>query len=415
MDSRPQSKRMVLDVGTWEQTFQELIWQEKPQARWTLKVDGNLRPDCAAPGWKQYKQRAFGRFCCSSCRRSWASAQVQILFHMYLEHQKSQGKVLVRLFGQRCRKCSQSQFEKPEFSLDSTKRILNNLVQRVLERFYRNGTKKVLEIPVIQEVPLDGHHDTVNCEACALGFCIQNLHNCMTEPAKSSLSYMKTGSSSPHPGDMCGQNQARNQSAEAKETQGSGYSCAHKGPGPSHATAGIQVPGAGPQLKWETGRLLTPGAYWQAARGTGPQPIRVAGSLPPGVGTFTVHTGDRTTDTPADIFSGYKDVRPAVDTGRTSHPRGRSSGHKGDRLTAHTGDNPKGHIKVRHSGYKEGGPLTTGVKLTAHTGNRPHGYRLPPSMLPNNSLNQEQPFNWGYVCVVALFTFFLFYASILIT
>ena len=62
MDSRPQSKRMVLDVGTWEQIFQELISQEKPEARWTLKMDGNLQPDCVAPGWKQYKQRAFGRY-----------------------------------------------------------------------------------------------------------------------------------------------------------------------------------------------------------------------------------------------------------------------------------------------------------------------------------------------------------------
>ncbi|XP_059956102.1 receptor-transporting protein 4 [Mesoplodon densirostris] len=390
MDARLQSKRMILDVGTWEQTFQGLIWQEKPQARWTLKIDENLRLDCAALGWKQYKQRAFGRFQCSSCHRSWASAQVQILFHMYLEQQKSQGKVLVRLFGQRCRKCSQSQFEKPEFSLDSTKRILNNLVQRILERFYRNGIRKILEKPVIQEVPLDGHHDVVNCEACALGFCIQNLYNCMTEPARSSLSYMKTGSSSPHLGDVCGQNQARNQSAEAQETQGSGYSCTHRGPGPSHATAGIQVPGAGPQLKWETGRLLTPGADRQAAQGTGAQPIRVAGSRPPGwtdpqprqaIGPLpkglahsqsTLGTGPQTPR--ADIFSGYKDVRPAVDTGRTSHPRGRSSGHKGDRSTAHTGDNPKGHIKVRHSGYKEGRSLTTGVKLTAHTGNRPHDY-----------------------------------------
>uniref|UniRef100_A0A8C0HYR9 Receptor transporter protein 4 n=1 Tax=Balaenoptera musculus TaxID=9771 RepID=A0A8C0HYR9_BALMU len=203
-------KRMVLDVGTWEQIFQELISQEKPEARWTLKMHGNLQPDCVAPGWKQYKQRAFGRFSCSSCHRSWASAQVQILCHMYLEHQKSQGKVLVRLFGQRCRKCSQSQFEKPEFSLDSTMRILNNLVQRILERFYRNGIRKVLEMPVIQEVPLNGHHDVVNCEACVLGFCVQNLPNCTTEPAKSSLSYTKTGSSSPHLGDVYGQNRARN-------------------------------------------------------------------------------------------------------------------------------------------------------------------------------------------------------------
>ncbi|XDB46725.1 hypothetical protein AB1E18_000340 [Capra hircus] len=139
MDTKPQSKRIALDIKEWEQTFQELICQEKPRARWTLKMDGNLRPNCVAQGWRQYQQRGFGRFQCSSCRRSWASAQVQILFHMYLENQKSTGKVLMRIFGQRCKKCFQSQFEKPDFSPESSQRILKNLVQRVLEKFYRNG------------------------------------------------------------------------------------------------------------------------------------------------------------------------------------------------------------------------------------------------------------------------------------
>ncbi|XP_010974427.3 receptor-transporting protein 4 [Camelus dromedarius] len=279
MDSKPQSKTMALDVRTWEQIFQELIWQEKPRARWTLKLDGNLKPDCVAPGWKQYRQRGFGRFQCSSCQRRWASAQVQILCHMKLEPRKSQGQVLMRTFAQRCRKCSRSQFEKPEFSLDSTQRILNNLVQHILEKFYRNGVK-VSEIPVKLEVPLDGSHDTANCEACTLGFCMKNLQNCMTEPSKSPLSHMEIRSSSDCIGDVCGQNLPRNRSAEAKETQGSGYSCAHKGSRPSHAAARTQVPGADPQPKGDTGQLLTPGADRQATRGTGPQSIRVARLLP---------------------------------------------------------------------------------------------------------------------------------------
>lgn len=384
------------------------------------------------------------RFCCSSCRRSWASAQVQILFHMYLEHQKSQGKVLVRLFGQRCRKCSQSQFEKPEFSLDSTKRILNNLVQRILERFYRNGTKKVLEIPVIQEVPLDGHHDTVNCEACALGFCIQNLHNCMTEPAKSSLSYMKTGSSSPHPGDMCGQNQARNQSAEAKETQGSGYSCTHKGPGPSHATAGIQVPG-------RQADCFTPGAYWQAARGTGPQPIRVAGSLPPGwtdprprqaIGPLpkglarsqsTLGTGPQTprlTSSQAIKMSGQQLTQDAQATQGAGRQATKVTDPQPTRGTIPRATSRSDTQATRRAGPSQLGSNsqpTRGTGPTATCRNfsesqapwgrqercsprgsaRDSSFRLPPSMLLNNSLNQEQRFSWGYVCVVALFTFFL--------
>ncbi|XP_058920278.1 receptor-transporting protein 4 [Kogia breviceps] len=449
MDSTPQSKRMVLDVGTWERTFQELIWQEKPQARWTLKMDGNLRPDCAALGWKQYKQRAFGRFWCSSCRRSWASAQVQILFHMYLEHQKSQGKVLVRLFGQRCRKCSQSQFEKPEFSLDSTKRILNNLVQRILERFYRNGIRKVLEIPVIQEVPLEGHHDMVNCEACALGFCIQNLQNCMTEPAKSSPSYMKTGCSSPHLGEVCGQNRARNQSSEAKETQGSGYSCSHKGPGPSHATARMQAPGAGPQLKWEMGRLLTPRADQQAAQGTGPQPIQVAGSLPPGwtdpqprqaIGPLpkglarsqsTLGKGPqapRLTYSQAVKMSGQQLTQDAQATQGTDRQatkvtdpqptRGtipRATSRSDTQATRRAGPSPLGSNSqpTRGTGpkatcriFRESQDTWGRQERCSPRGSAPDSFfRLSPPVLPNDSLNQEQLFRYGCVCVVALFTF----------
>ncbi|XP_072818648.1 receptor-transporting protein 4 isoform X3 [Vicugna pacos] len=280
MDSKPQSNTMALDVRTWEQIFQELIRQEKPRARWTLKLDGNLKPDCVAPGWKQYRQKGFARFQCSSCQRRWASAQVQILCHMNLQPRKSQGQVLMRTFAQRCRKCSRSQFEKPEFSLDSTQRILNNLVQHILERFYRNGIKKVSEIPVKLEVPLDGSHDIANCEACILGFCMKNLQNCMTEPSKSPLSYMEIRSSSDCIGDVCGQSLPRNRSAEAKETQGSGYSCAHKGSRPRHAAARIQVPGTDPQPRGDTGQLLTPGADRQATWGTGPQSIRVARLLP---------------------------------------------------------------------------------------------------------------------------------------
>ncbi|ELR53585.1 Receptor-transporting protein 4 [Bos mutus] len=277
MDAKPQSKRIALDIREWEQTFQELICQEKPRARWTLKMDGNLQPDCVAPGWRQYQQKGFGRFQCSSCRRSWASAQVQILCHMYLENQKSPGKVLMRIFGQRCKKCSRSLFEKPDFSPESSKRILKNLVQRILEKFYRNGIRKVSELPVIPEVRLDGSHDKANCEACILGYCGPNLEKGMTGPEKSSLSYMKTGSSSPHNGDEGGQNQSRSHSAA-----GSGYSGAHTGSGPSQVTAGIQVPRRGPQSKREMAQLFTAGADRQAARATGPQPIQVARSLPPG-------------------------------------------------------------------------------------------------------------------------------------
>lgn len=89
--------------------------------------------------------------------------------HMYQDTRKSQGRVLMRIFGQKCQKCFGSQFENPEFSAESIKRILNNLVSYILQRYY--GHRKIaskLNASLDEKVLLDGPHDTLNCEACSL-------------------------------------------------------------------------------------------------------------------------------------------------------------------------------------------------------------------------------------------------------
>lgn len=60
MNSKHQ-EQTILDVGEWEQKFQELMQEVKPRHRWTLKFDETLKPDCVAQGGKQYQQKAFGR------------------------------------------------------------------------------------------------------------------------------------------------------------------------------------------------------------------------------------------------------------------------------------------------------------------------------------------------------------------
>ncbi|XP_039090116.1 receptor-transporting protein 4 [Hyaena hyaena] len=246
MAPQPQEKKTVLDVRTWDQIFQELMQQEKPRARWTLKVDANLDPSCLAEGWKQYEMRGFGRFQCSSCHRSWASAQVHILCHMHLEPHKSQGQVIMRLFAQRCKKCSWSRFENPEFSPESAMRILKNVVLRILKKFYENGFRKFSELPIIREVPLDGSHDTKNCEGCSLGLCVLRLQNSTTEPSTSPFSYMDITSSASPVGHVSSQN------------QWNGYCYVPRGSGSSHTTA---------EPKGETSRQLTPKADRQAVQG----------------------------------------------------------------------------------------------------------------------------------------------------
>nr|AAH24872.1 Rtp4 protein [Mus musculus] len=157
------------DFSTWEQTFQELMQEEKPGAKWSLHLDKNIVPDGAALGWRQHQQTVLGRFQCSRCCRSWTSAQVMILCHMYQDTLKSQGQARMRIFGQKCQKCFGCQFETPKFSTEIIKRILNNLVNYILQRYY--GHRKIaltLNASLGEKVTLDGPHDIRNCEACSL-------------------------------------------------------------------------------------------------------------------------------------------------------------------------------------------------------------------------------------------------------
>uniref|UniRef100_A0A8C0DX85 Receptor transporter protein 3 n=1 Tax=Balaenoptera musculus TaxID=9771 RepID=A0A8C0DX85_BALMU len=161
------------DMEVWKQVFQELIREVKPWHTWKLTLDKSLLPNILKPGWTQYQQWTFARFQCSSCSRNWASAQVQVLFHMHWSEGESRGQVKMRVFAQRCQKCSQPSFEVPEFTEENISRILNNLVLRILKKCYREGFTLV-EIPVIKEISLEGPHDSDNCEACLQGFCMQS-------------------------------------------------------------------------------------------------------------------------------------------------------------------------------------------------------------------------------------------------
>ncbi|XP_022354233.1 receptor-transporting protein 3 [Enhydra lutris kenyoni] len=165
---------MNQDMELWKQVFQELIQEVKPWHKWTLTEDKDLLPNSLEPGWSQYQQWAFARFQCSWCSRSWASSQVQVVFHMRKIGGKPRGNVKMRVFAQRCQKCHQSPFEVPEFTKENISRILNNLVFRILKKCYREGFKSMEEIPTVREIALEGPHDSNNCEACLQGFCAQS-------------------------------------------------------------------------------------------------------------------------------------------------------------------------------------------------------------------------------------------------
>ncbi|XP_074163699.1 receptor-transporting protein 3-like [Sminthopsis crassicaudata] len=173
---------MIKDMDLWEQTFQQIITEKKPHHRWKLKVDYNLEVKSLPPGWRQYTKKGFARFRCSLCGRSWVSAQVLILFWMCLK--KPYGKVKMRVFGQRCQKCSVALFEEPEFSPEGIEKVLDCLVVHILLKCYQESAHPAVprEDP-LREVHVTGPHDAGNCEACLLGiFCPSQSDAKVSEP-----------------------------------------------------------------------------------------------------------------------------------------------------------------------------------------------------------------------------------------
>lgn len=155
--------------------------------------------------------------------------------------------MLMRCLGQKCKNCFLSQFEKPDFSPETTKRIIHNLAQRILEKFYGDGSRRYSEMPVNIEAPLNGFHDKDNCEACSLGICVQNLdENIMSEPNFN----MEMGS----------------------------YNS--EGLGTRYATAGTQMPTESHPYNWNIGQHCPSRVYQQATLVVREQSALVASYLP---------------------------------------------------------------------------------------------------------------------------------------
>lgn len=178
----------------WRQVFRELIQAEKVWDRWTLILDENLTPNRLQPGWKQCLQVVRAWFQCPWCSRNWASAKIQVLFHMHWNERRSKGWVKMRVFRQRCQKCSLPPFKFPKFTENNISRILNNLVSKILKEYYEEGEECDEEEEEyygegFRDYRHQGTHDCDNCEACLLGFCVRSgLGRSTRSRAPSSLS-----------------------------------------------------------------------------------------------------------------------------------------------------------------------------------------------------------------------------------
>ncbi|XP_015250253.1 PREDICTED: receptor-transporting protein 3-like [Cyprinodon variegatus] len=134
---------------------------------WNLVFDESIEPNNPDYGWTKYFRKTSARFSCTSCRRTWPSNRVMVIFHMCLIG--GQGTVKVRPLRQECNSCPTAAMVKPLVEPDNIRILMTNLVKKVR----RNCYHEEIEEPnrVFNAVDVKSPHEPDHCEGCRLGVC----------------------------------------------------------------------------------------------------------------------------------------------------------------------------------------------------------------------------------------------------
>ncbi|KAM8953091.1 receptor-transporting protein 3-like [Pelodytes ibericus] len=161
----------------WQDVFvstQENELRANYRHNWTLRIDNNISPDLTSQqrsnGWKVYQTSSYGRFVCSSCRHSWNSARVSLIFHYHLE-QSERGEVVLRLFRQQCRRCRKNLLITASFEEDKKEEVLMRLMNKIKKNCYHENIET---IQYSREMKITKPHEASLCEACLIGKCNRN-------------------------------------------------------------------------------------------------------------------------------------------------------------------------------------------------------------------------------------------------
>ncbi|XP_007897942.1 receptor-transporting protein 3 [Callorhinchus milii] len=155
----------------WTRLFNDKVLDLPVHDKWTIEEDNELIADGAPSGWSCYITSAFGRFRCSICSKSWASAKVSILFHM--QRSGYTGRVKVRFFKQRCRKDhTGAEYEEPTFETDNISPVLDRLMIRIRKKCYNENIKLDKHV---SHTDMNGPHESKHCQGCLMGICSQGM------------------------------------------------------------------------------------------------------------------------------------------------------------------------------------------------------------------------------------------------
>uniref|UniRef100_A0AAY5KGB1 3CxxC-type domain-containing protein n=1 Tax=Esox lucius TaxID=8010 RepID=A0AAY5KGB1_ESOLU len=163
----------------WLDCFEDMVEEDLDRSdKWTLHFNYSLTETLSKEerrrGWKIHSHCAYGQFQCVDCSKTWGSARVVLVFRYRLRDETARGTVLMRPFGQACRRCRES-FELPGFTQNEVEEALLRLFGKIKKNCYgeeeeedeedeeegSEGSEKVWTKP----------HEKALCEACRLGIC----------------------------------------------------------------------------------------------------------------------------------------------------------------------------------------------------------------------------------------------------
>ncbi|XP_061112356.1 receptor-transporting protein 4-like isoform X1 [Conger conger] len=160
----------------WSDTFNRMLHEELDyNDTWGFKfnysLQNNLSNEERRRGWKIYCNYAYGKFRCGTCSKTWPSARITLLFHYRLRSGAARGTVIMRPFGQACRRCNGA-FLLPGFSTAEVEKVLLKLIGKIKKNCYGEEEEDNSYCCSSEKVWTKPHESSL-CEACRQGICCE--------------------------------------------------------------------------------------------------------------------------------------------------------------------------------------------------------------------------------------------------
>ncbi|MEQ2290331.1 hypothetical protein AMECASPLE_002213 [Ameca splendens] len=172
------SRSTVWTPGFWLDIFDELLYDDNQLDygdEWCLNFNytqtDEVTKEQRKKGWKVYSHCAYGHFQCGACRKTWPSARVVLLFRYRLRN--GRGTVIMRPFGQACRRCQDGEFDLPGFAQKEVEHALVRLFSKIRKNCYREEEENEDGSSASSTKVWTKPHEKSLCEACRLGICCQ--------------------------------------------------------------------------------------------------------------------------------------------------------------------------------------------------------------------------------------------------